>query len=52
MEQNPHISSFHRQRDIDKPLRYEVMISRELNHATAELEKLQARRKGESGEVQ
>jgi len=48
MEQNPHISSSHRQRDMDKLLRYEAMISRQLNHATAELERLQARRKGEA----
>lgn len=32
--------------DIDKLLRYEAMISRQLNHATAELERLQARRRG------
>ena len=34
--------------ELDKLLRHEVMISRELNHAIAELERVQARRKGES----
>jgi hypothetical protein len=34
--------------DLDKLLRYEVMINRELNHAIAELERVQARRKGEA----
>jgi hypothetical protein len=32
--------------DLDKLLRYEAMISRQLNHAIAELERLQVRRKG------
>jgi hypothetical protein len=32
--------------DLDKLLRYEAMINRQLNHAIAELESLQARRKG------
>ena len=34
--------------ELDKLLRYEAMISRQLNHAIAELERVQARRKGES----
>ena len=34
--------------ELDKLLRYEAMISRQLNHAIAELERIQARRKGES----
>jgi hypothetical protein len=33
--------------ELDKLLRYEAMISRQLNHAIAELERIQARRKGE-----
>jgi hypothetical protein len=33
--------------DADKLLRYEAMIYKQLNHAIAELERLQARRKGE-----
>jgi hypothetical protein len=33
--------------ELDKLMRYEAMINRELNHAIAELERLQARRKGE-----
>jgi hypothetical protein len=33
--------------ELDKLARYEAMINRELNHAIAELERLQARRKGE-----
>ncbi len=33
--------------ELDKLLRYEAMINRQLNHAIAELERLQARRKGE-----
>ena len=33
--------------DLDKLLRYEAMINRQLNHAIAELERVQARRKGE-----
>ena len=32
--------------DIDKLLRYEAMISRQLNHAMAEVERLQSQRKG------
>jgi len=36
--------------ELDKLLRYEAMINRQLNHAIAELERLQARRKGESVE--
>jgi hypothetical protein len=31
---------------IDALLRYEAMISRQLNHAMAELERLQSQRKG------
>jgi hypothetical protein len=34
--------------DLDKLLRYEAMINRQLNHAIAELERVQARRKGEA----
>ncbi len=34
--------------ELDKLLRYENMINRQLNHAIAELERIQARRKGES----
>lgn len=34
--------------ELDKLLRYEAMIDRQLNHAFAELERIQARRKGES----
>ena len=34
--------------ELDKLLRYEVMINRQLNHAMAELERVQARRKGEA----
>jgi len=33
--------------ELDKLLRYEGMINKQLNHAVAELERLQARRKGE-----
>ena len=33
--------------ELDKLLRYEAMINRQLNHAIAELERVQARRKGE-----
>jgi hypothetical protein len=33
--------------ELDKLLRYEAMINRQLNHAIAELERLQARRKGD-----
>jgi hypothetical protein len=33
--------------DLDKLLRYEAMINRQLNHAISELERLQPRRKGE-----
>jgi len=33
--------------ELDKLLRYEAKINRQLNHAIAELERLQARRKGE-----
>ena len=32
--------------ELDKLLRYEAMITRQLNHAISELERLQARRKG------
>ncbi len=32
--------------ELDKLLRYEAMINRQLNHAIAELERVQARRKG------
>jgi len=32
--------------DVDKLLRYEVMIRKQLNHAIAELERLQRRRNG------
>ena len=32
--------------DVDKLLRYEAMINKQLNYASAELERLQARRKG------
>ena len=35
--------------ELDKLLRYEAMINRQLNHAIAELERVQARRKGEAG---
>ena len=34
--------------ELDKLLRYEAMINRQLNHALAELERVQARRKGEA----
>ncbi|MBZ5653584.1 MAG: hypothetical protein LAO18_24250 [Acidobacteriia bacterium] len=34
--------------ELDRLLRYEAMINRQLNHAIAELERLQARRKGET----
>ena len=34
--------------DVDKLLRYEAMINKQLNHASAELERLQRRRQGES----
>jgi hypothetical protein len=34
--------------EFDKLLRYEAMINRQLNHAIAELERVQARRKGEA----
>ena len=34
--------------ELDKLLRYEAMINRQLNQATAELERVQARRKGEA----
>jgi hypothetical protein len=34
--------------ELDKLLRYEAMINWQLNHAIAELESSQARRKGES----
>jgi hypothetical protein len=34
--------------DLDKNLRYEVMINKQLNHAIAQLERLQAMRKAES----
>jgi hypothetical protein len=33
--------------ELDKLLRYEAMINRQLNHAIGELERVQARRKGE-----
>ena len=32
--------------ELDKLLRYEAMINRQLNHAITELERVQARRKG------
>jgi hypothetical protein len=34
--------------ELDRLLRYEAMINRQLNHAIAELERVQARRKGEA----
>jgi hypothetical protein len=34
--------------ELDKLMRYEAAITRQLNHAIAELERLQARRKGEA----
>ena len=34
--------------ELDKLLRYEAMINRQLNHAMAELEKVQARSQGEA----
>ena len=34
--------------ELEKMLRYEGMINRQLNHALAELERVQARRKGEA----
>ena len=34
--------------ELEKMLRYEAMINRQLNHALAELERVQARRKGEA----
>jgi hypothetical protein len=34
--------------ELDKLLRYEAMINRQLNHAISELERVQARRKGEA----
>ena len=34
--------------DLDKLLRYEATINRQLNHAIAELERVQARRKGQA----
>jgi hypothetical protein len=34
--------------ELDKLLRFEARINRQLNHAIAELERLQARRNGES----
>jgi hypothetical protein len=37
--------------ELDKLLRYEAMINRQLNHAIAELERIQARRKGASSVV-
>jgi hypothetical protein len=37
-----------RERGIDKLLRYEPTINRQLNHAIAELERVPARRKGEA----
>ena len=37
--------------DLDKLMRYEAMINRQLNHAIAELERLQARRNGEPAAV-
>jgi hypothetical protein len=33
--------------ELEKLLRYEAMITRQLNHAISELERVQARRKGE-----
>jgi hypothetical protein len=37
--------------DLDKLLRFESMINRQLNHAIAELERVQARRKGEPNQM-
>jgi hypothetical protein len=37
--------------ELDKLLRYEAMINRQLNHAIAELERVQARTKGDSQRV-
>jgi hypothetical protein len=37
--------------ELEKMLRYEAMINRQLNHALAELERVQARRKGEAAPV-
>ena len=34
--------------ELEKLLRYEAMINRQLNHSIAELERVQARRKGEA----
>jgi hypothetical protein len=34
--------------ELDKLLRYEAMINRQLNHAMGELERVQTRRKGEA----
>jgi hypothetical protein len=34
--------------ELEKLLRYEAMINKQLNHAIAELERLQRRRNGES----
>ena len=34
--------------ELDKSMRYEAMINRELNHAIGEIERVQARRKGEA----
>jgi hypothetical protein len=34
--------------ELEKLLRYEAMINRQLNHALAELERVQDRRKGEA----
>jgi hypothetical protein len=36
--------------ELDKLLRYEAMINRQLNHAIAELDRVQARRKGDHTE--
>ena len=40
-----------RKEELDRLLRYEAMINRQLNHAIGELERVQARRKGESSRV-
>jgi hypothetical protein len=39
---------FPEKEDLDKLLRYEAMINRQLNHAMGELERVQTRRKGEA----
>ena len=34
--------------ELDKLLRYEAMVNRQLNHAMGELDRIQTRRKGEA----